>query len=243
MTGSTILRDLSTHEYSLRVVRYAPHHRMPVHAHDEHGISVLLDGEIVEEAEHRTVSASAGWVVNKPPGVYHANRFGGEGAMMIAITLSPTTDLAPRRWNWKDDPVATAAALKLIGSSQDPEALTEAIATLADDSADIADPAWVRRLKRQLDDGSNASVASLAREAGVHPVSLTRAFHRRYGLSIRAYRTQQQVRRAVQLAAGTSLPLSRVAHDAGFADHSHMCRAFRAVTGWNPGRLRDSGFD
>jgi AraC family transcriptional regulator len=42
---------------------------------------------------------------------------------------------------------------------------------------------------------------------------------------------------------GTKAPLSQIAHECGFADHSHMCRAFRRVAGWRPSRLRDGTRD
>jgi AraC family transcriptional regulator len=74
----------------------------------------------------------------------------------------------------------------------------------------------------------------------VHPVHLTRQFRQTYGMSPREYRTVQLVKRAATLVVGTDAPLSRIAHECGFADHSHMCRAFRHVAGWNPSRLRTS---
>jgi AraC family transcriptional regulator len=98
----------------------------------------------------------------------------------------------------------------------------------------------LRRIRGILDDpDATTSVASLALEAGVHPVYLARKFRAAFGTSIREYRQITRLRRAIQLVAATTRPLSRIAHECGFADHSHMCRAFRAVIGWHPSALRD----
>jgi AraC family transcriptional regulator len=84
------------------------------------------------------------------------------------------------------------------------------------------------------------SVSAVARELDVHPVHLARQFRQAYGVSLREYRTIRLVKRAATAILGTKTPLSRIAHDCGFADHSHMCRAFRHVAGWSPSRLRTS---
>jgi AraC family transcriptional regulator len=69
-------------------------------------------------------------------------------------------------------------------------------------------------------------------------VYLARQFRRAYGLSITEYRKVLMVRRAADLALATRLTLRRIAYESGFADQSHMCRAFQTVAGWSPGLLR-----
>ena len=97
------------------------------------------------------------------------------------------------------------------------------------------------RARRLLDDPEQRlSVSALARTMNLHPVHLARQFRQTYGVSVREYRTIQLVKRAATLVLGTKTPLSQIAHECGFADHSHMCRAFRRVAGWSPSRLRAS---
>jgi AraC family transcriptional regulator len=96
-------------------------------------------------------------------------------------------------------------------------------------------------VRRLLDDHERRpSVSALADTMDVHPVHLARQFRQAYGVSLREYQTMQLVKRATAAIVSTKAPLSRVAHDCGFADHSHMCRAFRQVTGWSPSQLRAS---
>jgi AraC family chemosensory pili system transcriptional regulator ChpD len=68
---------------------------------------------------------------------------------------------------------------------------------------------------------------------GVSKFFLLRAFQREYGLSPREYQMQLRLAQARTLIAG-GLPLSRVAHDAGFADQSHLVRRFKGDLGMTP---------
>jgi hypothetical protein len=97
VSSPTALYAHVTSTYTARLVRYAPYAQMGRHAHDEDGISIVLDGELVEEAEHRSVQARGGWLVNKPAGVYHANRFGPQGALLLAVIPGASlTSMIPR---------------------------------------------------------------------------------------------------------------------------------------------------
>ncbi|HET6701301.1 MAG TPA: helix-turn-helix transcriptional regulator, partial [Gemmatimonadaceae bacterium] len=78
-------------------------------------------------------------------------------------------------------------------------------------------------------------VREIAARAGVHPVYLARRFRRFFGSSVVSYLQRGRVTRAADLIASSSLPLSTVAFEAGFADQSHLNRSFRAGTGFTPG--------
>jgi AraC family transcriptional regulator len=222
---------------------------MPAHAHDDAGVSVVLDGAVVEEAHHTSVTARAGWAVVKPAGTVHANRFGPTGATLLALVPRVgADDTLPACWSWIDRATVLQSALRLLrspheqGAALDADALTELVASLAEERDGRTDAAWLRRVKRTLDDPAETppSVAALAADAAVHPVYLARRFRARFGVSIRQYRQIVQVRRAIQLVVGSRRPLSEIAHSCGFADHSHMCRSFQIVARVNPRALRVS---
>lgn len=81
----------------------------------------------------------------------------------------------------------------------------------------------------------NPSLTTLARISGLSPFYLLRTFKRQIGLSPVAYRNLLRVMAVrTQLQQGASL--SDAALEAGFADQSHMTRAFRLVMGDTPGR-------
>ncbi|NIQ56071.1 MAG: helix-turn-helix domain-containing protein, partial [Gammaproteobacteria bacterium] len=71
----------------------------------------------------------------------------------------------------------------------------------------------------------------LARRVGAHPVSVSRAYRREYGVTITEYRRRVRVRQAAARIGDSGLSLSRIAHRTGHADHPHLCREFRRLTG------------
>ncbi|MEX0894096.1 MAG: AraC family transcriptional regulator, partial [Gemmatimonadota bacterium] len=109
-----------------------------------------------------------------------------------------------------------------------------------DPVADGGAPGWLRRVREELDDRPTETVRvrDVAVDAGVHPVSLARAFRRHFGVSITTYRKRQRLQRAAHAAAGSAAPLGRIAHASGYADQAHFCREFRRAAGITPSGFR-----
>jgi AraC-like DNA-binding protein len=168
----------------------------------------------------------------------HTNRFGPEGAVILAVIPDHDRFSEPiNDWSRSDVPAAFRAGLRL--AARDENALSELLAAISPGIR--RDRRAAVRARRLLDDPEQRlSVSALAHSMNVHPVHLAREFRAMYGVSLREYRTIQRVKRAAALVLGSETPLSRIAHECGFADHSHMCRAFRRVAGWSPSRLRVS---
>ncbi|HKR63637.1 MAG TPA: helix-turn-helix transcriptional regulator, partial [Thermoanaerobaculia bacterium] len=80
--------------------------------------------------------------------------------------------------------------------------------------------------------------ADIAREAGVTPAYLARAFRRATGQTMGEYLRGLRAKRAASLLASTFESLADVALTTGFADQSHLCRVFRAQYGITPLRYR-----
>ncbi len=93
----------------------------------------------------------------------------------------------------------------------------------------------IMRAKARIDDDPAAALtlAELAAEAGMSRFQLLRGFAQAMGLPPHAYRMQRRVVLARQLIArGTTLADAAAA--AGFADQSHMTRAFVRLLGVTP---------
>lgn len=111
--------------------------------------------------------------------------------------------------------------------------LLERHSTQAPAPAVSADLARVR--ERLADDPQRApSLDELAAPFGLTKYQLLRRFQRAYGLPPHAWLVQQRVERARDLIRrGRSL--TDAAADSGFADQSHMTRAFARQFGFTPG--------
>ncbi len=81
------------------------------------------------------------------------------------------------------------------------------------------------------------SLAELAALSGVSRFQLMRGFAREVGITPHAYLVQRRVCLARRLLAGGQTP-ARVAIEAGFADQSHMTRAFVRHLGITPSRYQ-----
>ncbi|WP_245944768.1 AraC family transcriptional regulator [Crenobacter cavernae] len=83
----------------------------------------------------------------------------------------------------------------------------------------------------------NLTLAELAKEAGMSPYHFNRSFHKAYGLPPIAWRLQLRIARARGLLARGVTP-AEAALSAGFADQSHLTRAFRRSLGVTPAAYR-----
>jgi len=93
----------------------------------------------------------------------------------------------------------------------------------------------IRRLDSAADEP--VSLADLAVLSGVSRYQLLRSFAREVGITPHAYLIQRRVRLARRLLAGGQTP-AQAAVQAGFADQSHMSRAFLRLVGITPARYR-----
>jgi AraC-like DNA-binding protein len=97
----------------------------------------------------------------------------------------------------------------------------------------------VAKAMQRLDSAPDASVslADLAALSGVSRFQLLRGFAREIGITPHAYLVQRRVLLARRFLADGQTP-AQAATQAGFADQSHMTRAFVRQLGITPGRYR-----
>lgn len=250
-------RPLTAGPFVVREIMYAPGFRQSRHAHAYMGVTLVVAGSIRESAGSREELGGALSIVVKPAGVEHADEVGPRGArtLQIAFAAGAARELPPgeaglRHWRWLHGDAAASGMLSLLRLTRSGEGASDgevearvldALGTLAaDEVASGAAPGWLRQVKESLDDLSSlAAVRELARKAGVHEVSVSRAFRRHYGCTISEYRRRERVRRAASSIEARADHLSRIAHTTGYADHAHLCREFRRTTGMTPSAFRD----
>lgn len=243
-------------DFGVRRIDYPPGLRQPHHTHEHGSITILLAGEIRESTETGEETGTAMSVVVKASGVRHADEVGPRGARTVQVAFDPRhlTSLGDSgsdldQWQWihggpQAAPLLDIARAVLAGPLPPPGledlALEAAAAITAPAARCPAPPGWLARVKAALSESAptSPSVAELAGLAGVHPVSVSRAFRREYGMTITEYRRRQRWRRAADMITGTGHSLSRIAYAAGYADHAHMCREFRHRSRFSPSELR-----
>jgi AraC family transcriptional regulator len=257
--GSPSFRSVEAGGLLVTDAYFPPHSRLPRHVHDRTCVAVPLDGAFDSEMRGRSHWSPAGTLITEPAGEAHANRFGSTGARIAIVQpdmqrealLRPCAGLLGAIHHRADSRVALVARQLALEVSASDAAAMLAVEALALELLVVCaravtpeergrTPAWLVRIRDRLHDEFRQphDLASLAREAGVHPAHLTRAFRRRYGRSIGRYLRLIRIEWAAGRLASSDDLLADVAVAAGFSDQSHFTRLFRQQFGCTPARYR-----
>jgi AraC-like DNA-binding protein len=137
--------------------------------------------------------------------------------------------------------MAAEAALHRADDRLSSDALAaELIRAVSCASAEEADGVWVSQLLEVLNDEPwrNCTLGALAALVRRHPTHVARAFRRKTGLTIGAYRRRRRVTEVCIRLKRSRADLVDIAAELGYADQSHMNREFRAFAGMSPGAYR-----
>jgi AraC-like DNA-binding protein len=125
-----------------------------------------------------------------------------------------------------------AAALRPAAISTDPPAPMRRQVRAHRELAMLARAALAGDLHRPLD------LTTLAGRLGVSAWHLCRVFKAQTGMSLRVYRRDLRLRRALERLESGEASCSRLAADLGFSSHSHFTAAFHGRFGCIPSRAR-----
>ena len=220
------------------------------HSHDEgHFIFTLADGYLSLAAPD---ALRRGALIYNPPGVEHRDCFDQAGGGFLAIStpaLPPSITEAPSLLRSAE---AGRLVRRLVGTciraasgaalAAESLALDLAACVTIEEDRSAAVPDWLLRADEAIADlccEAGLEVRAIAAEAGVHPVHLARRYRRHFdqspGAAIRQRRADAA---AALLAAGADL--ADAAQAAGYADQSHLTRAFVSAFSVTPARYRDA---
>lgn len=238
---------LSSTERRIALTWYPPGYVMAAHDHEADQRSVLLAGALQEQAGRTTSELQAGVTGFKAAGVVHANDYGRDGALILAMDgPAPRCARAQGDWAWRGgaglDAVRTVLGAALSGAApmadaaNDLDAMLEAVPKKG--RASDTPPRWLTQVKAAVDDDpASARVEMLAADAGVHRVHLSRRFAAAFGTPFSLYRRRAMTAKAVRTLLHGRDGAGAAAVEAGFADQAHFTRALKAETGLTPGRL------
>lgn len=222
--------------------------RFRKHAHDLPHVCVVLDGGFVEK-DGKTWRDVARGTVRVSGAASHDIDFSAAGATCLVLEHDiGGISLTGSRFIESDQRLF-GLALELRDAEGDDAASAVERENLSTEFFAQIDrhlrgrcgppPLWLDRIREMIhDSGGAASVADLAREAGVHRVHVARTFRDHFGMPVTSYARKVRVKTALSLLASTPYSLSRVALEAGYADQAHLTREVRAAIGATPGRLR-----
>lgn len=237
-------------------------HAFPRHSHDGFGIGVMAAGAQRSWSGIGWVEAMAGDVITVNPGEMHDGAPVGGARGWRMLYLDPALVARELVDEGQDQPEITRPVLRdpvLAGlfaslfarataAVAEPFALEEDLLRMLarlsrrhgrhPRPAPRASPA-VALARQRLDEAPElpATLAELAALSGVSRFQLLRGFARETGTTPHAYLLQRRVRLARQLLVAGHAP-AQAAQDAGFADQSHMTRAFHRQFGVTPARYR-----
>ena len=89
-------------------------------------------------------------------------------------------------------------------------------------------------LAKALREDPFTSISIWSAQQSMRRETISRQFHKVYGITAAAYRRDAKSRQAWSRVVTSKLPMSQLAVDCAFADQSHMSREVRALTGHSP---------
>jgi AraC family transcriptional regulator len=232
---------------SVALVRHPVRRLVPRHAHPEPYICVLVSGAYRETVERRTLEYEPFSVVLHAEPPVHDGDVGIDGGLLLSVaTRAEMRGAEAPRVLGGTVSAAAARLYAVLLRGISPMATEELALDLASHALrerftrETSSPGWLRRCLERVhaEFASRPTIADLAKEAGVHPVHLSRTFRRRYGRTVGEYLNELRVSYACASLAKGRQSLSDLALDLGFADQSHFTRAFGAVVGCSPGSFR-----
>lgn len=234
-------------------VSHMPGNVIDEHRHDWLNITIHLLGACDEEAETGSFRLDGPSVTVLPAGSQHADRIGHRGLETIGLLIDPSwlgpdaASLSPDRpVNLRGGTIGLAAR-RLAATWMNPDTeeakLASATALFLEQARHVHpdnEPSWLGRILRRVEDDPFASSEELARQMGLHPAWLTRAYRHAVGEGLSESIRRRRVERALHAIRFSATPLAQVAAKAGFCDQPHMNRCFQAALGLTPNRVRAS---
>lgn len=257
--GSTIRRrDIAG--FSLTEAVYAEGVSLPRHCHANCYLTLVLSGCYSEKHSHREFQWCEGALHLLPAGERHENQF-ASAVRMLRVKIEPAAiqRLGEEHARWLAEPREVTGPLSAWLAnrvmrefmSQDdvaPLAMEGVLLEILAEGARSTDeahgsnaPGWLRLVRELLEDSylQAPGLTSLAATAGVHPVHLSREFHRHYRMTIGEYIRRRRIDHASELLSSSELSLAEIASTCGFSDQSHFCALFKKHSGMTPAKFRD----
>ena len=253
-----VTKSLAVADFILTEAAFAPHSRLPRHAHENSYFCFALEGAYTERYGKREVVCRPSALTFRSSAQTHEAVVHDAHTRVFVLEIS--TDWIERlradslrlenefefyggsvsrlgaRLNREFHKPDSAAKLAIEGLAL--ELLAEAA---RQPSYGIgAAPAWLRQAREMLVEhfSETLKLTQIAAEVGVHPVYLATAFRRKFGVTIGEFVRRLRIEHACAELKKEDLSLSAIALQAGFADQSHFSKVFKSYVGMTPREYR-----
>jgi len=222
-----LLSEVRRAEIAVCEIAYARESVLDEHRHDGAYVSVVTGGTYTELRDGLPRRCTPGTAIFHAPGEVHADYFATEG-LCVNFELDAGVAVSPE------------SLLRAVASTypQYEPAVRAALPASAERVAAHDAPAWFLAVLDEFSWLEPVPLAAASALAGMHPAHFVRAFRKHAGMTPGSYRRRERVRAVSALLLDSSAPLSRIAHECGFSDQSHLTNVFREATGISPRRYR-----
>lgn len=240
-------------------VRHASPRKLPKHSHELAFFALVLNGHYRERCGRSEGQYAPFTLMFRPAGIPHQDEIGPRGVRLYEIELRPSwqkrladcsaaldtprDDVGGGRLLWLALKLFREVASSPAHDDLSVESLLSEMLSFAARSSQRDSrlvPPWLPRIldKLQIEHCRRLTLDELAREAGVHPVHLSRVFRRCIGEGISEHVHRLRVRTACERLLAPHVSLSELSFSTGFADQSHFTRAFHRITSMTPTAFR-----
>lgn len=257
------LAGIEVSGYRVLEAAYANGQSLPRHTHPRPALSFVSRGSFREFNRNGTDVCNAGMMHVRPSEHPHSNRFEGVGTRVLIVDLPLEPALADRRmrrlirrptlvsdggvrslagklqWELHHRDIASDLAVEGLVIAMLAQ-LVRATSSGGPTGDGITSASRLERAREFIDAhfARSLPLTELASVAGLHPSSLARSFKRRFEVTPWQYQRRRQIEWVKAELERGDRPISAIAHEAGFADHSHLTRAFRSQEGVPPTSFR-----
>jgi AraC family transcriptional regulator len=255
----SVQRKLELHDAIFTDLQHLSARKMPAHSHELAFFALLLEGDYREQYGRQQTYFGPFTISFRPAGIPHQDEVGPRGVKFFEIELRPNWQPRLKECSGTlDVPLNDCEGGELLwlgmklfretrGSAITGDLCIEtllaellaAVARMPRENTKDA-PRWlnytVDKLKAECCE--RITLEELGKDAGVHPVHLSRVFRRCMGEGIGEYVHRLRIRAACEQMLTPEMPLAEIGLATGFADQSHFTRTFRKITGMSPGAFR-----
>jgi AraC family transcriptional regulator len=248
------------HSFAVATTSYVPRTTLEQHYHEGATLSLIFRGGYTETLGRRHHECEPLAFVYKPPRIEHSNHIWSSGldGLFAEVSAERFGELEAGVRRISDSVCVASARARMLVAQARREAYSRlaghelalegillelwALSARASFRPTVPTPPWLARAREYLHAHFRESIglSDVARAAGVHPVHLAQTFRRRYGLTVGEHVRELRVDFAARALAQPERSIGDIALSAGFADHSHFARTFKAVTGETPSAYRAS---